>query len=309
MEEEDTIELIDYLRVVWKWKWMIILVTLVCVIIAGVISLKMPGIYEVSMMIEPGAINLDPDGRPIYLDSPLNIKSKIDSQAYNRKISKTLNADPKKLNLNFKTVQPSNSNTLKISLEANDTSKSIQALSTLFHELIKEYQHYVDSRKSELDQKIAMNKRQINVSAGEKKYLEKEIAMMKANTNRIIEERNMLIKKGGKNPDKLSLLIYSNIIQQNMAHNNDLNRQLGWVMVDIERMKSEMETLKIERESIENIKLIQQPHASIYPIKPKKKQNVILAFVIGFFISIFLAFFLEYLQKMRSAPKSSSSPG
>ena len=307
MEEEDTIELIDLLRVVWKWKWMIILVTLGCMITSGVISLKMPKIYEVSMMIEPGVINLDPDGRPIYLDSPLNIKSKIDSQAYNRKISKTLNADPKELNLGFKTIQPGNSNTLKISLEANDTSRSIQALSTLFHELVKEYQHYVDSRKSELDQKIAMNKRQINVSAGEKKYLEKEINTMEANTNRIIEERNMLIKKGGKNPDKLSLLIYSNIIQQNMAHNNDLNRQLGWIMVKIERMKSEIETLKIEKESIENIKLIQKPQSSLYPIKPKKKLNVMLAFVTGFFISIFLAFLLEYLQKMRITTKISPS--
>jgi len=307
MEEEDTIELIDYLRVVWKWKWMIILVTLGCMITAGVISLKMPRIYQVSMMIEPGAINLDPEGRPIYLDSPLNIKSKIDSQAYNRKISKILNADPKELNLGFKTIQPGNSNTLKISLEANDTSRSIQALSTLFHELVKEYQHYVDSRKSELDQKIAMNERQINVSAGEKKYLEKEINTMEANTNRIIEERNMLIKKGGKNPDKLSLLIYSNIIQQNMAHNNDLNRQLGWIMVKIERMKSEIETLKIEKESIENIKLIQKPQSSLYPIKPKKKLNVMLAFVTGFFISIFLAFLLEYLQKMRITTKISPS--
>ncbi len=38
MEEEDTIELIDLLRVVWKWKWFIIIFTLICAIGAGVIS-------------------------------------------------------------------------------------------------------------------------------------------------------------------------------------------------------------------------------------------------------------------------------
>jgi len=308
MEEEDTIELIDLLRVLWKWKWMIIISTLVCALIAAIVSFSMPKIYQVSMIIEPGVVDIDPNGKFIYLDSASNIKSKIDSQAYNSKIYKRLDADPKKLNLKFKTVQPRNSNTLKISLEANDTSKSIQALSTLFHELVKEYQHYIDSRKSELDQKIAMNKRQLNVSAGEKKYLEKEITTMKANTNRIIEERNMLLKKGGSDPDKLSLLIYTNIIQQNMAHNNDLNKQLGELMAKIEEMKSEMETFKIKKNSIENIRLIQPPQSSIYPIKPKKKLNVMLAFVIGFFISIFLAFFLEYLQKMGIHPKSSTPP-
>ncbi len=309
MEEDDTIELIDYLRVVWKWRWFIIIFTLACSLVAGIISFSMPKVYKVSMLMEPGVIDIDPSSRPIFIDSISNIKSKIDSQAYNSKIYKRLNADPKKLNLKFKTVQPKNSNTLKISLEAIDTNKSLQALSSLFHELVKEYQHYIDSRKSELDQKIAMNKRQLDISAGEKKYLEKEIAIGRANTDRIIEERNMLLKKGGDNPDKLSLLIYTNIIQQNMAQHNDLNRDLGWLKNNIEKLKSEMETLKIKKQSIENIKLIQPPQSSIYPIKPKKKLNVILAFVVGLFLSIFLAFFLEYLQKMKVHPKSSSSPG
>ncbi len=74
-------------------------------------------------------------------------------------------------------------------------------------------------------------------------------------------------------------------------------------------MKSEIETLAIKRQSIENIKLIQPPQSSIYPIKPKKKLNVMLAFVIGLMFSIFLAFFLEYLQKMRITPQSSSTLG
>lgn len=302
MEEEDTIELIDYLRVVWKWKWVIVIFTIACAIAAAIISFSMPMIYEVSAIIEPGVVDIDPSGRFIYLDSPSNIKSKIDSHAYNRKICERLNADAKKLNLKFKTVQPRNSNTLKISLEANDTNRSIQALSLLFHELVGEYQHYIDSRKSELDQKIAMNRCQLNVSAGEKKYLEKEITTMKANTNRIIEERNMLLKKGGSDPDKLSLLIYTNIIQQNMAHNNDLNKRLGELMAKIEEMKSEIETFKIKKNSIENIRLIQPPQSSIYPIKPKKKLNIALAFVVGLFISVFLAFFTEYLQKAKSYP-------
>jgi len=302
MEEEDTIELIDLLRVVWKWKWFIVIFTLACAIAVGIISFQMPRIYKVSAIIEPGVVGIDSSGRPMFIDSISNIKSKIESQAYNRRICKRLNADPKELNLKFKTIQPTNSNTLKISLEANDTSKSIQVLFTLFHELVKEYQHYIDSRKSELDQKIAMNKRQINVSAAEKKHLEKEITKVKANTSRIVEERNGLISKGGNNPDKLSLLIYTNIIQQNMAQYNDLNTQLGELKAKIEEMKSEMETFKIKKNSIENIRLIQPPQSSIYPIKPKKKLNVMLAFVIGFFISIFLAFFLEYLQKAKSYP-------
>ena len=307
MEEDDTIELIDLLRVVWKWRWFIIIFTLACAIAAGIISFSMPKIYEVSMVIEPGVINVDKNGKPIFLDSPLNIKSKIDSHVYNSQIYKRLNADPKKLNLGFKTVQIKNSNTLKIRLEVEDVNKGIQLLYILFHELVKEYNKYGASRKSEIDEKIALNKRQLNISASENNYLEKETAIVKANTDRIIEERNMLLKRGGDNPDKLSLLIYTNIVQQNMVHYNELNKQLSTLMNAIETMKSNIEMVKIKKQAIENIKLIQQPQSSIYPIKPKKKLNVMLAFVIGLFVSIFLAFFMEYIQKMKVHPNSIST--
>jgi len=40
------IELIDLLRVLWKWKWMIILTTFVCMLAAGVVSFMMPKIYS-----------------------------------------------------------------------------------------------------------------------------------------------------------------------------------------------------------------------------------------------------------------------
>ena len=307
MEDKDTIELIDYLRGVWKRKWFIILFTIVCSTIAGIISFSMPKIYKASMVIEPGVFDVGSDGKFVYLDLPSNLRSKIDSQAYNRKICKKLNADPKKLSFKFKTIQPKGSNTITINLEAIDTNKSIQVLSALLDELTKEYQNYIDSRKSQFDQKITMNKRQLDISAGEKRYLEKEIAIVRANTDGIIEERNMLLKKGGDNPDKLSLLIYTNIIQQNMAHYDNLNRQLSELKNKIEKLKSEMETARIKKESIESIKLIQSPQSSIYPIKPKKKLIVILVGNVGLFISIILAFFLEYLQIMGIHPKSSTT--
>ncbi|MFO8163898.1 MAG: Wzz/FepE/Etk N-terminal domain-containing protein [Desulfatiglandales bacterium] len=306
MEEEDTIELIDLLRVVWKWKWFIIIFTFLCAIGAGIISFAMPKIYEVSMMIGPGVINVDEYGKPVAIDSPSDIKSKIDSKAYNREILKRLDADPEKRNLNFKTVQPKNSNTVSVSLEAKDVNKGIRSLSTLFHELIKEYQSYIDIRKFHLDQEIAKNKRQLEVGAGEKNNLEHEITAVKINTDKIIEERNALLQNSGTSPDKLSLLIYANIIQQNMTHYHDLKKELSDLMGRIEEIKSNIESLQIKKQSIENIKLIQEPRSSINPVKPKKKLNVMLAFVVGFFFSIFLSFFIEYIKNV---PKATQDRG
>lgn len=47
--EEKGIEVIDYLKVIWKWKYLIILGTLVSTIIAIVISLSLPKVYQATV--------------------------------------------------------------------------------------------------------------------------------------------------------------------------------------------------------------------------------------------------------------------
>ena len=64
---DDEIQLIDYLRVIWKWKWLIILGTFVCMVVAAAVSFNMPKIYEVSIAIEPGIIGVSGDGKFIYI--------------------------------------------------------------------------------------------------------------------------------------------------------------------------------------------------------------------------------------------------
>jgi len=46
MPEDDEVSLYDYIRVVAKRKWLIIAGTLVCIVIAGIVSLVLPRVYE-----------------------------------------------------------------------------------------------------------------------------------------------------------------------------------------------------------------------------------------------------------------------
>jgi len=260
------------------------------------------------MVIEPGIIDVGPDGKFIYLDSSLNIRSKIASQAFNGAIYRKINADPREMKLVFKATQIDTSNTIEVMLEIEDKDKGAQALSHLYNELINDYSHYVVSKKSEFDQRISMNKRQLELNFNERLSLEKEIEMVKVTTDKLIEERSRLINKGDDNVDKLSLLVYTNTIQQNIAHHNNLSRQLADLLATIEGMKAEIGILEIKKQSIENIKLIQPPQPSISAIKPKVMINTILAFVSGFIVSLILAFFLEYLQTMGVHFKPSHMP-
>jgi len=300
INNQDAITLYNYLRIVWKWKWFIIAFTLVCSMLAAILSIWLPKIYEASMIIEPGVIDIKHDGKYIYIDSPSNISSKISAQVYNDKISEQLDANFSELKFNLKAIQPKDSNAVKVRLETSDVGLGIQILTGLLNELKTECQHYIDLRKLELDRKIALVKNQLNISDSERQYLEKEITLVNANTQKIVKERNMLVHKEGNNVDRLSLLIYTNIIQQNIAHYNDLNKELAKLIARIAELKSDINKLGDKRASITNIRVIQPPKASLNHIRPKTKLNVIAAFFIGFIISIFLTFFFEYLKKMKN---------
>ena len=84
--QEDEIELIDLLRVIWKWKYLIIGGTLACALAAMVISLIMPKIFRIETIIRPGILSFGEDGESVYIDSPDNIKALIETGAFAKKI-------------------------------------------------------------------------------------------------------------------------------------------------------------------------------------------------------------------------------
>ena len=76
----DEIELIDLLKVIWKWKYLIIGGTVVCALAAVIISISMQPIYQVSMVLKSGVYKVGDDGNPVYLDSAEEFKTLIDGE-------------------------------------------------------------------------------------------------------------------------------------------------------------------------------------------------------------------------------------
>ena len=87
---QDEFELMDILLILWKRKFLIIGGALACALIAIIFSYaapKQPAVYRAYMMLEPGVINLDQNGKKNYIDSPANIKALIESGILNNRIS------------------------------------------------------------------------------------------------------------------------------------------------------------------------------------------------------------------------------
>jgi capsular polysaccharide biosynthesis protein len=369
---DDEVQLIDYLRVIWKWKWLIILGTFLCMVVAGVVSFNMPKIHEVSMTIEPGIIGADKDGKFIYLDSRDNIEEKIREGLYNRRIEKVLNINPLKKDIKFQVRPQKASNFIKVTSEwkENEVEFGKKALVHLLAVISKEYENVVQPRKDDYEKQILMkqnqikeveiqrkdidkqillelntigakknniklNKATLNIMQDREKELLQEIKNVKNNTERIVQERNTILQHKG-NADDISLLLYSTTIQQNVAYFNQLSNQINDlrtekeiasmkienlkkdindINTEIERsklkkteglqakindLKLQIDSLSIEKGMIKNVRIIQDPEASIRPIKPKKRLNILLAGVAAFMMIMFLIFFLEYIQKAKS---------
>ena len=77
---EDEIELIDLLRVIWKWKYLIIIGTAVCALAAVTISFNMQQIYQVNMVLKSGINKVGADGKPAYLASVEGFKTLIEGE-------------------------------------------------------------------------------------------------------------------------------------------------------------------------------------------------------------------------------------
>jgi len=369
---DDEIQLIDYLRVIWKWKWLIILGTFLCMVVAGVVSFNMPKIHEVSMTIEPGIIGVNKDGKFIYLDSRDNIEEKIKGGLYNRRIQKALHINPLETDIKFETSQQKGTNFIRVTSEWKESEVEFgkKSLVHLLAVISKEYENIVQQRKDDYEKQILMKKNQIkeveiqrkdidkqillelntigakknniklnkatlNIMQDREKELLQEIKNVKDNTERIVQERNNVLQHKG-NADDISLLLYSTTIQQNVAYFNQLSNQINDLRTkkeiasmkienlkkDIDDINTEIDRLKlkkteglqakindlklqidrlsIEEGMIKNVRVIQDPEASIRPIKPRKTLIIVLAGVVAFMMMIFLAFFVEYIQKAKS---------
>ncbi|MEA3359980.1 MAG: Wzz/FepE/Etk N-terminal domain-containing protein [Thermodesulfobacteriota bacterium] len=282
MEKNTTIELIDYLRVIWKWKWLIFMFLIFFMAGAGVISYMLPKIHTVSMVLEAGIIGKDSNNEFIYLDSSGNVAQKIREGAYNFKIIKKLSIDPLKINLEFRVKIKEKLRFIKIfsEWEDNKIELGLKVFNELYRNIFLEYENSIkkirenydkqilqleneikgiNNQKKEIDNKILLKQNEIREfknqiefqTASHKIIIEREgelideLKNVKLNTEKIVRQRDsLLMSKNGE--DNISRLLYCTTVQQNMAYFNNLMTQLQNLKTKREKIPAEIKTSKIK---------------------------------------------------------------
>jgi len=326
---DDEIELINYFRVIWKWKYVIVAGTLFFSLAAGILSLMQNKVYRIDLVLQPGLLRIADDGTKTFIDSPQNIKALIETGAFDEKILDSLNPankDDLPKALSFKINIPGNSNTLKISYETSNVDQGVTILNSLGDHLTKRFDTIVEHYKKEGQETI--NIKQTNIenykaSVVSSQYkikniqkrideLNSEINLINSNTNALIKDRDKLISDNNTN-NILSSILYTNTIQQNLmlanTYKNEISRynaakvdeevKLEVNQNQIKIVQEEINSLKFKFDNIQNVQVLKKATRRAYPIKPRKMLNVMLAALGGLFVMLFLAFFLEYISKYK----------
>jgi len=357
-EHKDEIELMDIINVIWKKKWLIILPTLLCVIAAGIISFSLPKVWEIDTIIQPSKFFIQTGTgqfQEVLASSPKQTASEINQGAYSNLIATELGLNARKIpKLNAE--NPRDTNLIRVSIKEQDVAKAKSVLNSLFNLLKKDLDEKlslaikgIDAQKISFENEIKKKKADIQLeklektkitqekhSAENKLIISKErviniteeMKTVKGRTEEIKKQQNSILAEKKEDTEALSLLLYSNAMQNNLQYYNMLDDKLSTEKInqedlhllikaangeirqanariemlesEIDELNNQIELLKEKKERIDYAQLIKEPTSSLSPVSPKKKLNVLIAGILGLMIFTFLAFLLEYIEKNKA---------
>ena len=164
---DDEIEIMDYLIIIWKWKYVILAGTLAFGIAAAIISFivlkQQPVMYRTSIVLKPGIVKIDENDKKVFIDTPENIKNLIENDLKYNILSQIKNSDNSKLpnTLNFQIDIPKSSNIINVALESATVEDGKAKLNYLVKDLLAEYSKKIEYLKSGMDEQIEQEKNKI----------------------------------------------------------------------------------------------------------------------------------------------------
>lgn len=265
---DDEIELIDLIRIIWKRKWLVILLPIIAAVLAYGLSYLLTPKY-----ISTAKIALSNMEDPVYAD-PMAAKEVILS-------SDTLAPIMERLKLNYKTVAEFQKSievtaekelkVVQIDVSYSDP-KTAQAIADSIVKSIKEKSDQVFLSKKKLYYDLlATLKEQKDLAT---KSLDRNRAALTA-----IEQNGNLTNEE-KDISRVRLLDY--IVRDEQSIKDSISR-----IQDTEMRLIDMK----EAQLVENATLADKPDS------PKKSLNAVIAFVVGLMFALLLIFIIEYFSK------------
>jgi hypothetical protein len=325
MEELD---LFDCLAIFWNRRKLIGLVSISGVILALVICLLLPKVYQVDTLVEIGEMlgksddfpSLPPSG---LIESPVQLKIKTLDLYSIRTFSKFQIPEEKYPKLIIDT--PSNLKIFKMSFHSTQPQLAIQMLADIDEQILKDHLKLMAAVKNQLEDKIKTKELEIGAIEKESRNIETKLQLIRKDQSTIAQQlsvfstriQEMLKEKANLNiqgkdqKDPLVALFFTNEIQSNQRYYNELERSMsvGLPKEELEQ-KQFLEALnkkidecklaiRVYESGLENMRgtTVIKPAGYInYPIGPKTSLITLTSGFLFLFGSLFLSLCLYYRE-------------
>ena len=261
--KEYPIDLVDYLRVIWKRKIFIIVGTLVCLVAGGIVNLRLPEIYRADALIKIGKI-LVSSSSSSFLDTPKNLVESIPIE-YGL-------SEEEALKYLLKVEVVIGTSLVKIILEGPGKMRVEELLKGVVRRLTDD--HLKKTESSIQPYSVLIEKLETDI-----KEIQKDIAQLEVRLRKMNAEKT----------DPVMVIVLQNNLWQRKTSLRNIQQGLFSNQLAVDSIKEYRTRL------IGGVKQT--------TIKPKKRRNIMIAGVVGLTMSLFLAFFIEYLGKVMEREK------
>jgi len=180
---EEEIDLMDYVKVILKRKWLILEVFVAAAIIAGVFSFISPKVYKIDTTLEIGKIDNE------LLEQPAQLIEKIKGDVYQSFIQEKLNLSEEKYP-QIKAENPKDTNLIKIEIESERPELAKNILAEISNLILKEHQEQSEKRKSKIEENIKEIQSELTLLEKQKVYSDEGIFQLQITLSNLKEKIN-----------------------------------------------------------------------------------------------------------------------
>lgn len=331
--EYSDVHLADYLKVLIKRKWLIILLFSVSVIAAAVYSFMMPKVYSIDTALEIGSLGIiqkdNGDRSNLVIEDPTQVVEKLKGDAYGILVRRNLNIPedkyPRKIVDN-----PKDTMLVKILIKSSDAQLAKRILEEINRLIITEHSQKVKVQTSLINENIKTIEEKIKLTQSNSEKTNTKISNINYDITRIENKITFAGEEKQNLEAKVEALQKVLVYQQDPGTQFALfdakerlaskNQEIESLFMGINNLKKDEEDLRITMNSLEasiddyrlnidsleaslsNVRdtdIVKEPTISEEPIGPDIIANTLIAGIIGLFFAIFLAFLLDWLAKNR----------
>lgn len=314
-------ELRDYLKIIVRYRFLIIGGVLVSALVAGAISFIMPHIYRSSLLLEIGKLYLPPRDRfpqeVDFIEDPASTARVIESDSVLREVRNQLQIDipirklRQRINTETHTLempgaQPTLGQSLiTISMDSPSAQESVEFLNKIAGIVVEWHKRKFDDNQQALKNRLENLQEQ-------RGFLEKSIASQIQHQRDIQDSIRVLEIQADEysqqmsrlDPDKMSpteiLFLQSAAAEQTRGVSSS-KEVLTKVEESISDNRAKLKEVRDDIVNISNLINLSDPtrirsEAVLpeEPIRPRKTLNILVGGVVGLLVTVFAAFLVTY---------------